>query len=61
MRKLGDRYMYSATDLVNYVACPHISELDRRSFHEQLEKAKKDAQSELITAKGDELPYTDAY
>lgn len=54
MRKLGERYMYSATDLVNYVACPHISELDRRSFHEQLEKAEKDAQSELITAKGDE-------
>ena len=54
MRKLGDRYMYSATDLVNYVACPHISELDRRAFHEQLEKAEKDAQSELITAKGDE-------
>jgi predicted RecB family nuclease len=54
MRKLGDRYMYSATDLVNYVACPHVSELDRRSFHEQLKKAAKDEQSELITAKGDE-------
>jgi hypothetical protein len=53
--------MYSATDLVNYVACPHISELDRRSFHEQLEKAETDAQSELITAKGDELRYTDTY
>ena len=54
MRKLGDRYMFSATDLVNYVACPHITELDRRSFHEELVKAEIDAQSKLITTKGDE-------
>ena len=54
MRKMGNRYMYSATDLVNYVACPHITALDRRAFHEELVKAEKDEQSALITAKGDE-------
>ena len=52
MRKIGDRLVLYATDLCNYVACPYVTQLDLRSFTEDLKKAEADEQSIMITQKG---------
>jgi len=39
MRKLGDRLLFSATDLCDFAACRYITHLSLRDQEEPLEKA----------------------
>jgi len=52
MRKLGDRLLFSATDLCDFAACRYITHLSLRDQQEPLEKAEEDAQAKLVIKKG---------
>ncbi len=54
MRKIGQRFVFSATDLCNFVACPTLTSLDRLSFETKLERKESDAQLALVMKKGHE-------
>jgi predicted RecB family nuclease len=54
MRKLADRYLYSATDLCNFAACHYLTQLDLRDQIEHLERAEEDEQAKLVIKKGEE-------
>lgn len=54
MTKAHRKQFYSATDLCNFVACPTLTQLDRLELTQDMKRAEKDAQSELITKKGNE-------
>lgn len=54
MKKTGDRFKFYATDVCNFVACPHLTHLDRFSFTQNLKKTEIDAQAKMITDKGKE-------
>jgi uncharacterized protein len=54
MRKLGDRLLFSATDLCDFAACRYITQLSLRDQEERLEIAEEDAQAKLVIKKGQE-------
>jgi uncharacterized protein len=54
MRKIGQRYIFSATDLCNFVACSTHTSLERLSFDIQLERKESDSQLALVMKKGHE-------
>ena len=54
MRKLGQRYLYSATDLCNFAACNYLTHLDLLDQTQTLARTEEDAQAQLIVKKGDE-------
>ena len=54
MRKLGTRYLYSATDLCNFAACNYLTHLDLCDQVEKLPRAEEDAQAKLVIKKGEE-------
>ncbi len=48
----GKDYIFSATDLVQFLACNHSTVLDLRSFTEKLEEAETPAANVLLQKKG---------
>ena len=45
-------FLYSASDVVHFLDCEHLTSLDLRAFTEDLQKAKDDEQALLIQEKG---------
>ena len=45
-------FLYSASDVVHFLDCEHLTSLDLRAFNEDLQKAKDDEQALLIQEKG---------
>lgn len=54
MQRLGSTILYSASDLVNFLDCEHITTLDRQNLDTPMPKAAVDEQAELIQAKGEQ-------
>ncbi len=53
MRTVDGRVVFSPTDLVGFLACGHLTELDRASFAGLIEKSKKvDEELQLLIDKG---------
>ena len=53
MRKLGDDIVFSPTDLVGFLDCPHLTALDRAVFEDILPKPfREDAELDLLRKKG---------
>jgi len=52
MQKIDGRFVYSASDLNNFLECRHLTELERRVALGQLERPERDATVELIAQKG---------
>ena len=44
--------LYSATDIVNFLECEHLTALDIKNLEEKLLKAPVDEQAKLIQDKG---------
>ncbi len=59
MRKQKEKIIYSASDLVGFLECPHRTTLDLINLDTPLEKAEADEQIELIQDKG--FAHEDAY
>src|SRR6476646_3011451 len=47
-------YLFSPTDLVNFLGCSHSTVLDIRAFAEQLEEAEPSENDKLLRRMGDE-------
>jgi len=45
-------FLYSASDVVHFLDCEHLTSLDLRAFTEDLPKTKDDEQAILIQEKG---------
>lgn len=54
MQSIEGRYVYSASDLNNYLECEHLTELERLVALGERRRPKQDASSELIARKGAE-------
>ena len=52
MRKARDKIIFSATDLVNFLVCEHLTALDLENLETPLPQAEDDEQARLIQAKG---------
>lgn len=52
MQKRDDRILCSASDLVNYLECEHLTTLDLIDLETPLPRTKDDDQAKLIQAKG---------
>lgn len=52
MRKVGDEVIYSATDVVNFLECEHLTSLDRINLETPLERAAEDPTMRLIQEHG---------
>lgn len=52
MQKINGKNLYSATDLVNFLECEHLTTLDLANLETPLPKAEDDEQSKLIKKKG---------
>jgi uncharacterized protein len=53
MQTIGGRFVYSASDLNNYLECRHLTQLDRLvALKEQTRPPEKDAMTALIARKG---------
>ena len=52
MQKCGDEVLYSASDLVGYLECEHLTTLDLINLVTPLPKTEDDDQAKLIQAKG---------
>ena len=52
MRKLGDQVIYSATDVVNFLECEHLTSLDRINLETPLERTADDPTMRLIQEHG---------
>ncbi|HHA2413688.1 TPA: TM0106 family RecB-like putative nuclease [Stenotrophomonas maltophilia] len=52
MRKLGDEVIFSATDVVNFLECEHLSSLDRINLETPLERTADDPTMRLIQEHG---------
>jgi uncharacterized protein len=52
MQKCGDEVLYSASDLVGYLECEHLTTLDLVNLVTPLQKTEDDDQAKLIQAKG---------
>ena len=53
MQKTPNGLLFSATDLVNFLECAHLTKLDLQSLSVPMQKAKDDEQAVLIQDKGD--------
>ncbi|MDP9110891.1 MAG: TM0106 family RecB-like putative nuclease [Candidatus Eremiobacteraeota bacterium] len=54
MQSIEGRYVYSASDLNNYLECEHLTELERLVALGERQRPEQDASSELIARKGAE-------
>jgi uncharacterized protein len=52
MRATGNRTEFSASDLVNFSECAHLTTLDLRALEEPLERADDEEETRLIQGKG---------
>jgi len=52
MREFQGRLLFSAHDLVNFLACPHVTFLDLRNLEQPLKAVEDDPQSLLLKKKG---------
>ncbi len=52
MQKNGDRLLFSASDLVAFLECEHLTTLDLINLDDPLPQAEEDEQLELIQQKG---------
>lgn len=52
MQKRGEGIFYSASDIVNYIECEHLTTLDLIDLETPLQKTEDDEQAKLIQAKG---------
>lgn len=52
MQKRGERRLYSASDLVNFMGCMHATVLDIRQLDDPVELAPDDEQAKLLQEKG---------
>ena len=52
MQKRGEKILYSASDIVNYLECEHLTTLDLLNLDTPLQKTADDEQILLIQAKG---------
>ncbi|WP_182657441.1 TM0106 family RecB-like putative nuclease [Stenotrophomonas lacuserhaii] len=52
MRKLGDEVIFSATDVVNFLECEHLTSLDRINLEAPLERSPEDPTMRLIQEHG---------
>ena len=52
MQKIGGRFLFSASDLVNFLECDHLTNLDLVNLETPLKKAEDDEQAVLIQKKG---------
>ncbi len=52
MREFQGKLLFSAQDLVNFLACPHVTFLDLKNCEKPLETSDDDAQSLLLKKKG---------
>jgi len=52
VRKRGDRIVYSATDLANYLQCEHLATLDLVNLETPLPKKEDDEQAKMIQRRG---------
>lgn len=52
MRKLGDEVIFSATDVVNFLECEHLTSLDRINLETPLERSLDDPTTRLIQEHG---------
>ena len=52
MRKLGDGVVFSATDIVNFLECEHLTSLDRINLETPLERSDDDPTMRLIQEHG---------
>lgn len=52
MQKTDKGVLYSASDLVNFLDCEHLTELDRQHLDTPQEKAEDDEQTMLLRSKG---------
>jgi predicted RecB family nuclease len=52
MREFQGRLLFSAHDLVNFLACPHVTFLDLRNLEHPLKATEDDAQSLLLKKRG---------
>jgi uncharacterized protein len=52
MQKINKRIVFSASDLVNFMECEHLSILDRWSLDEPLERAEDSDEAELVQNRG---------
>lgn len=59
MQKINHKKLYSASDLVNFLACEHLTSLDLMNLDSPLPKAEDDDQAKLIQKKG--LEHEDRY
>ncbi len=55
MQKLGDRTIYSATDLVGYLECEHLTTLERAVFVTDLQRPnREDPELQVLQERGEE-------
>ena len=52
MQKCGEELLYSASDIVNYLECEHLTTLDLIDLETPLQKTTDSEQAQLIQAKG---------
>ena len=52
MQKSGNEILYSASDIVNYIECAHLTTLDLINLETPLPKTEDSEQAQLIQAKG---------
>lgn len=52
MQKIQNQIVYSASDLVNFLECEHLTSLDLRNLNEELAKTEDSDEAKLIQAKG---------
>lgn len=52
MQKVNGNYLFSASDIVNFLECVNLTYLDIKNFEQKLEKAPDDEQAKLVQAKG---------
>ena len=53
MQKIASgKKLFSATDIVNFLECEHLTALDIKNLEEKLQKAPVDEQAKLIQDKG---------
>lgn len=54
MQQLDEKLLYSATDLVHFLACRHHTYLDLFDLEEPLPRTEVDPETELVQEKGEE-------
>ena len=52
MQKINGQLVFSASDLVHFMECEHLSVLDRLHLDEPMEKAKDSEEAEIVQNRG---------